>query len=281
MEVLNIPIETLKRYKGSKSDKELLAFSICIKCYRKNSAFIIPSTHKVMLMLGIGYSKAKNLIERAKESELFRYHSSSNVLVARTWKDNTVKESRNGVKYKSDFCYKISKSKRTLAELVKIISNALLLNAINGEERNNLTQRLGKPEKKHRCVQHSPITTMKFANIAGLSRSTAYRMLHDMYEKGKVLDKTSKHMEMVISVVNDETVQEWRKRTGKKNFIYNPKDRSGWVVVPTSYTIRERSVTEQFKHVIYTYKKRITASCKQVKPKYDDPFDNPIMGAFN
>lgn len=272
-------MELLKRYKGSKSDKELLSFSIGVKCLYSNSV-LIPSIHKVMLIFGIGFSKAKSLIERAKTSELFRYDSSKNILIAKTYKDNSTKFSRNGRKYKSDFCYKIIKSKKSLAYLVKEINNALLLNAINGEERNNLTQRLGKPEKRHRCVQHSPITTQKFANIAGLTRSTAYRMLHDLYEKERVLDKTSKHMEMVIPVVNDETVQEWSKRTGKKNFIYNPNDGSGWIVVPTSYSIRKRSATERFKHVIYTHKVRVHASCKAVKPKYDDPFDNPIMGAY-
>lgn len=277
--MLNIPIEILKRYKVSKADKELLAFSIGIKCAHSNSV-LIPSIHKVMLMFNIGFSRAKSLIERAKTSELFHYDSSKNILIANTYKDKSIKVSSSGRKYKSDFCYKISKSKKSLANIVKEISNALLLNAINGEERNNLTQRLGKPEKKHRCVQHSPITTQKFANIAGLTRSTAYRMLHYLYEKERVLDKTSKHMEMVIPVVNSETVQEWSKRTGKKNFIYNPNDRSGWIVIPTSYSIRKRSVTERFKHVIYTHKVRVHASCKAVKPKYENPFDNPIMGAY-
>ncbi len=279
MEVLNIPTELLKRYKGSKADKELLAFSIGIKCTYSSSA-LIPSIHKVMLMFNIGFGKAKQLIERAKQSELFRYNGSNNILIAKTYKNNEVKVSRSGRKYKSDFCYKIGKSKKTLADIVKEINNALLLNAINGEYRNNLTQRLGKSERKHRCVQHSSLTSQKFANLAGLTRSTAYRMLSELY-KNRVLNRTSKHMKLVISVVNEETVQEWKKRTGKKNFIYNPNDNSGWVVVPTSYSIEQRSVTEQFRHVIYTYKKRVSAFCTANNPQNSDPMDKPIMGAYN
>lgn len=280
MEVLNIPTELLKRYKGSKADKELLAFSIGIKSAYTNSVFL-PSIRKVMLMFGVGFAKAKNLIERAKTSELFRYDKSNDIIIAKTYKSKDIKKSRNGWEYSSDFCYKTDKSKKTLADIVDELNRALLLNAINGEQRNNLTQRLGKPENKQCCVRHSKLTSQKFANISGLTRSTAHRLLTKMYDEERILDRTSKHMVMVISVVNEETVAEWRKRTHKKNFVFNPNDRSGWVVMPTSYSIHERNVTERFQHVIYTHKKRIGSYNCNVKPAYDNPFENPIMGIYN
>lgn len=286
MEKLNIPIELLKRYKGSKADKELLAFSIAIKSTYSNSVLTNISISKVMTVFHVSHNKAKSLIDRAKSSELFTYDAKRNILLANTYKDNTTKRSKNGkLKYKSDFCYKIDKKFCFIKRIVFEINRMLILNAVNAVERDNLTSSSIK-QTTNRCACSRDLTLRKLSNISGISKSEAHRILTALYEGG-TLNKTSIHMVMIMPVVNETTVTEWRKATNRNNFILNPNDNSGWIVVPTSYTINDRNETNRLKHVIYTHRKRVgTTSINRTERIHktntaDDFYNNPRNAAWS
>ena len=270
MKYVNIPIDLIKGYKGSKDEKELLAFAIGMKLHFKSSCITDVTVAKVQRTFRTSFKKAKSLIETAKVCGLFVYYEKNNSLVARSFKSQEEKTSigRTPFKYHSDYCRKITRNTYTLNQLVAILEETLLLCAVNAVDRDKFTQ-----SKKSHCAAVSDITLRKLGNIAGISKSKAQRMMKGLHRKG-IISKTTPHAVMVIPVVNPCTVAEWQERTGRKHFIYNPKDNSGWVVKPCQYSIMLRDATESFKHVIYDHQKRTEAI--NAKERYSDPFDNPV-----
>ena len=55
MDILNIPIDIIKRYKASKAEKELLAFAIGIKCLYSNSVLTDVTPYKVMKLFHVSH----------------------------------------------------------------------------------------------------------------------------------------------------------------------------------------------------------------------------------
>lgn len=255
MEVLNLPIEVIKRYKACKADKELLAFAIGVKCIYSNSVLTHVTPYKVAKLFHVSHAKASSLIERARLNELFTFHGDS--LTVNSFKSRDKKQSigRCYFVYTSDYCYKLNKKSYSIRELYSLLNRIMLLFAINACDRDKFPQR----NKLSVCAQNKDLTLSKLSHIAGISKSEAHRLLNDMFQRNEI-SKTSAHAVMVMSVVNQETVAEWRKRTGRKHFIYNPKDMSGWIFLPCSYSIEERSITEKFKHIIYTHKNRFESN---------------------
>lgn len=249
MQILNLPISLLERHKSSKSQKELLAFAIGIKCLYSNSVLTGISPKKVMSLFHVAHGKAKGLIEGAKQSDLFYFDEKRNYLKVNSFKDNILKKSKGGFLYKSDYCYKLEKDNFTIKALTKIITEILIKNAINAVDRNNFT----KSNKNHCCV---PLSQRKLGNIAGISRSQVSKITKKMSET-KIITKKRARMECVISSVNDKSVSEWQSKTGKRKFILNPYDNSGWIIIPCKYSINNRQESDRFKNVIYTYKKRV------------------------
>lgn len=283
MDILNIPIDVIKKYKASKAEKELLAFSIGIKCLYSNSVLTSVTPYKVMKLFHVSHNKAKRLIDEAK-NDGFLFTVKGDMFIANTFKSKEIKKSigRAPFIYTSDYCYKFYKKEYSIRELVLELNRIMLLCAVNAIDRNNFPQRSRKPQNKKRCVLTKDLTLRKLGNISGISKSSAHRLMNDMYSSG-ILDKTSAHGEMVISSVNSASVEEWRKRTRRKYFIYNHKDGSGWIVIPCSYSIYDRGLTERFKHVIYNHKKRIESDGRSMSVSImnETPFGNPIMGAYN
>ena len=74
MDILNIPIDIIKRYKASKAEKELLAFAIGIKCLYSNSVLTDVTPYKVMKLFHVSHDKAKRLINEVvkRQFSVFR-----------------------------------------------------------------------------------------------------------------------------------------------------------------------------------------------------------------
>lgn len=273
MDVLNIPMELIKRYKESKEDKLLFAFATGIKCNHRSSSLIDATPEKVMSVFGTDRKTAEMLIDKAKKSDLFVYYEKGNQLVVKSFKSEEEKTSkgRTSFKYRSDYCRKIERKPYKLKQLVKILSLTLLFNAVNAIDRDNFPQR--SDNFKTRYATEKGLSVRKLAGITGMSKSAVHRHIAKLVEEG-VISKTSAHAEMVIPVVNKQTATEWSSLSGGRPFIINPKDNSGWIIHPCEYSIYDRSITESFKHVIYTHKNRVE-TFNPSENSYD-PYDNPV-----
>lgn len=255
MNVLNIPIDVIKSYKTSKARRELLAFAIAIKCAHSNSVLIDVSIRKIMGLFHVSFNKAKRLLEEAKDCPLFTYDEHHNQLRANTLKDKSEKVSKTGIRYKSDYCYKLDKANYTIQSLCQILSNILIKNAIHAVQMDKLLKSGNNSTKKKPCAYKKGLNQRRLSSIAGISLSSVSRSLKRMWQNNEI-DRTSAHAKLVISSVNDDTVKEWNERTCSRPFIYNPKDNSGWLFFPTEYTLKD--VKAKFLHVIYSHAKRLT-----------------------
>lgn len=142
MDILNIPIDIIKRYKASKAEKELLAFAIGIKCLYSNSVLTDVTPYKVMKLFHVSHDKAKRLINGAlNDSFLFSVKGGS--FLANTFKSKEIKRSigRTPFIYTSDYCYKLNKKEYSIRMLVHELNCIMLLCAVNSIDRDNFPQR--------------------------------------------------------------------------------------------------------------------------------------------
>lgn len=262
MEHLNIPVELIKAYKASKSRKELLAFAVGIKCLYSNSVLTDVSAVKIMKLFHVSHAKAKRLLDEAKESTLFSYDPTFNQLRVNSFKDKSVKVSKTGVKYMSDYCYKLDKKDYSIGELCHVLTKVLLMDAIHAVQIDKLlksgTNSINRP-----CAYPKGLNMRKLASIAGISLASASRTINEMWQCNQI-DKTRCHAELAISCVNEYTIEEWKKKSGGRKFFRNPKDNTGWVFVPSEYTLKDSF--PRFVHVIYDHNKRRTYNgCKYLE----------------
>ena len=219
-----------------------------------------------MGLFHVAYAKAKRLLHDAKNDDLFTYSVEFNQLRVNTFKDKTVKTARNGLKYTSDYCYKLEKKHYSIAELYRQINEILVEHAINAVDRDNFPQ----GGNGSRCGSNQALTQKKLGNIAGISRQSVQRLTKRLADNGTIR-KTRATMKMVISKVNEYTLSAWQKLTGLKRIILNPHDGSGWIVKPCEYSILNRSVTDRFQHVIYDHRSRLTSfrPCECINPMFN------------
>ena len=253
MEIINLPIDLLNQYKASKPRKELLAFAIAIKCLHVNSVVTEASVKKIMRLFHVSNAKAKRLLEDAKSSSLFSYSERTNQLRVNTFKDKSVKVSKTGVKYTSDYCYKLERKVYSIKDLCRIITDVLIKNAIHAVQMDKLSQN----GTINNSYAKKGLNMRRLARIAGFSLGSTSRTISRMWQS-KQIERTSHHANLVISSVNEQTVNEWNKKTGSKPFFHNKKDNTGWEFIPTEYTLNDSDI--RFTHVIYSHSKRKTAN---------------------
>lgn len=263
MRRINIPTELIKKYKGSKQSLELFAFAVCIKMLHTNSVLTNASLNKIAAVFHISKKKAMRLLEQAKSDDLFDYNPTAKTIRIKSFKSDELKQANTKrlQEYFSDYCFSPHISmgcvlkvdgkpvEYKLQTVYNALREALIANAINSDDRNNSTKGQG-------VRKHSELTQQKLANIAGMKRTSCRNALKRMKQAGKIA-VTSAIAMCVISSVNAQSVQEWREKSGRKNFIYNPNDNSGWVVKPSEYSISDRTFTNCFRHVIYDHKNRV------------------------
>lgn len=254
MEYLNIPIRILTDYKASKSRKELLSFAIAIKCLHTNSVVTDVSVKKIMRLFHVSNIKAKRLLQDAKNSPLFSYSERTNQLRANTFKDKSVKVAKNGIRYISDYCYKLERKVYSIKELCRIITDILIKNAIHAVQMDKLLKSGIKNQVP--CAKKG-LNMRKLSRLSGVSLSSVSRAIGKMWQN-KEIERTRPHAKLVISSVNEETVSEWNKKSASKPFFYNKKDNSGWVFMPAEYTLND--IKTRFTHVIYSHSKRKTTN---------------------
>ena len=254
MEIINLPIDLLNQYKASKPRKELLAFAIAIKCLHVNSVVTEASVKKIMRLFHVSNAKAKRLLEDAKSSSLFSYSERTNQLRVNTFKDKSVKVSKTGVKYTSDYCYKLERKVYSIKDLCRIITDILIKNAIHAVQLDKLLKR---GVNNHSSYARKGLNMRKLSAIAGFSLGSASRTISRLWNN-KEIEKTSHHACLVIPSVNEQTANEWNASTGSKPFFHNKKDNSGWVFVASEYSLNDTDI--RFTNVIYSHMKRKTSN---------------------
>lgn len=261
---INVPISLISRLKAEKSSIEMLACAIIIKNKYQNSTLYDLSLKNIMQLFHVSHRKAKQLLERFSQSELFVYDRQRNRLFAKSFKSKEKKVFGKGKKkYEAfaDYCYKMQMQKDIrLRDAVRELRDMMLVCTIDSLEKGNFKNVgdyqtdsfVGTPNNK-------AMTQKRLAGISGMCRSTVCRHLQKMIGEGKV-GKTRIVAECVIPNLTADTEREWMDaHPGKGFFAWHSVDFgnwSGWQHHGTEYTILLRSLSDRFRHVIYNYRRR-------------------------
>ena len=258
---LNIDINLIKRYAQSKQRKELFALAIWCHIQRVNATVFDFTVTKARKELRIGKAKAERLLNDSNDDPLFSFNGTT--IRAGSFRDKTPKYTRKQRRYCSAMVKTIrfdTDHKYSLKELYDLINEILTLFPITAQEdKDCLPQRGGL---HNRCVQKTgdaksrTLTLRKFCQNNGMSISSSHRILKKLVASGKI-DKTPSCQFAVIGKEHVEQIESSLNRAGVMNYTF---EHNGliYIVVPCSYSIASRSITESYKHKIYGYHKDYT-----------------------
>lgn len=260
-DTLNIDINLIKRYAQNKHRKELFALAIWCHIQRVNATVFDFTVTKARKELRIGKVKAERLLNDANDDPLFSFNGTT--IRAGSFRDKTPKYTRKQRRYCSAMVKTIrfdTDHKYSLKELYDLINEILTLFPITAQEdKDCLPQRGGL---NNRCVQKTcdaksrTLTLRKFCQNNGMSVSSSHRILRKLVADGKI-DKTPSSQFAVIGKEHGEQIESSLKRAWVMNYTF---EHNGliYIVVPCSYSIASRSITESYKHKIYGYHKDYT-----------------------
>ena len=255
---LNIDIRLMKRYSQNKRRKELFALAVWCHIQRVNATVFGFTTTRARKELSIGKAKAERLLNDAREDSLFKFKGS--IISAGTFRDYTPKYTRKQRLYYSAMVRTIkfdTEHKYTLKELYDLINEILTLFPITAKEDKDCLQQRGG--LNNRCVQKScdaksrTLTLRKFSQNNGMSVSSSHRILKKLASEGKI-SKSPSIQYSVIGKEHQEQIEIALNRAGLKSYTYEHNGLT-YIIIPCSYFILSRDVTESFKHKIYGYRK--------------------------
>ena len=268
-------MDLIKRYLRAatpqevKQRKELLCFAMWCKMQHSNSVIFSLTKKDLKQRLGIGYEKAKRLLCGVKEdSELFTLLGGGR-FIANTFKDKEKKYDKKGREYRGSLIVKVPVNKNfTLKELYQILNNILYTSVIAGAESNSFN--VGY-HKSSMCA-NKLLTTKKFMKVVGMGMASVSRIKKKLVAAGKI-NSTAAEVHMAderIEGQKEQILQKYRRR----DFTYKVRN-THFLVIPCSYSIADRRISDSFMHRIYDYDKNRAKGCKTAKIMYQcDPSDN-------
>ncbi len=228
---------------------------------RVNATVFDFTVTKARKELRIGKVKAERLLNDAYADPLFTFNGTT--IRAGSFRDKTPKYTRKQRRYSSALVYAIkfdTDHKYSLKELYDLINEILTLFPITAQEdKDCLPQRGGL---NNRCVQKTcdaksrTLTLRKFCQNNYMSVSASHRILKKLIAGGKI-EKTPSSQFAVIGKEHQEQITSSLHRAGLMNFTF---EHNGliYIVVPCSYSISSRDITESYRHKIYGYHKDYT-----------------------
>lgn len=270
---LSVRMDLIKRYfraatpQEVKQRKELLCFAMWCKMQHSNSVIFSLTKKDLKQKLNIGYDKAKRLLCGVKEgAELFTLLGGGRFIV-NTFKDKEKKYDKKGREYRGALVVKVPVSKEyTLKELYQILNTILFTSVIAGAESNSFN--VGY----HSMCAQKFLTTKKFMKVVGMGMASVSRIKKKLVAAGKI-NSTVAEVHMADERIEGQKEQILQKY-GRRDFTYKVGT-THYLVIPCSYSIADREISDSFMHRIYNYDKNKTKGCKVTKTMYQcDPSDN-------
>lgn len=252
MQTLSIRMDLIRRYacgatpQEVKQRKELLCFAIWCKLQHRNSV-IFPLTKKDLKeRLGIGYDKAKRLLCQVKKDSLFTCLGNGRFIV-NTFKDKETKFNRKQETYQGALVCKMPAEKGfTLKELYSVLNNILYTFVICGAEDNSFNV-----DYNSVCVQ-TQLTTKKFMKVVNMGHGSVSRIKKQLVGEGRIKSSFAE-LHMADDRIEGQT-ESTLQRLGRRSFTYN-RGHFHYIVIPCSYSIEDRRISDSFMFQIYDYEK--------------------------
>lgn len=223
--------------------KELLATAIWMKMQHSNSVIWNVSVTKLKNELHIGKEKARRLIRDMRDNDLFSVNGS--ICMVSTFRDQTIKRTRKGLAYRGAMVCKFEVRDYTLKELYNLINEKLFEFQICAAEHKDCL--LKECEKPSSAKGHA-ITAKQFGKFIGMSVGSVVTIKKRLVGRNVISSTPAeKHS---FDRRNEDEKKRILLRTGKQKEDFNVGD-LGFVVLPCSYSIEDRRVSDGFRHLIY------------------------------
>lgn len=233
----------MQRYSSSKMTKELLAVAIWMKMQRSNSVVWNVSVTRLGKELHIGKEKSRRLIRDMMGDDLFTV--TGNKVVVSTFRDHTIKWTRKGRAYQGAMVCRFEVKDYTLRELYNLINEKLFEFQICAAEHKDC---LLKEHKKPVSAKGYAITTKQFGKSINMSAGSVSNIKKRLVSKGRISSTyAEKHS---FDRRNEMERRCVLQRTGKRKEDFAIGDMC-FVVLPCSYSIEDRRVSDGFRHLIY------------------------------
>lgn len=252
---LNIDINLIKGYSGSKRRKELLALAIGCHLLRSNAVIFNFNRFYIRKHFSVGKVKAERLLQDAMDDQLFTF-TGENVSVG-SFRDKSVKRDRRGNEYRSAFVHRFTydtEKKYTLKELYNLVNDVLTIFPISAQEEDCLQHRGGLYNRfvPTLCDANSrTLTLRKFSQNNKMSVSSTSRILKRLVANG-VLSKEPSRQYAVIGSEHIAEIQDCLNHIGRKSFTFRHGSLT-YIIVPCLYSIAKRDVGDSFHHKIYNF----------------------------
>lgn len=259
-QALNIDIEILKRYRSTKARKELLAMAIWCHFERVNAVIFGFNVTYVRKHLHVGKTKAERLLSDAREdTALFSF--TGDTVRANTLRDKTVKAGKRGRTYQSANVYRIafdSDREYSLREIYNLINEILTERPLVAMEHRDCLNQCGGLRGRSVGSTDARYTTLPLRKLSennGMSQSSTRRVLKRLQERGAI-DKQP-CVQITKCVGDSEGVSRVLQATGLKKATFYIAGLL-YFILPCSYAVTDRAVTDAFHHKIYNYHKEGT-----------------------
>jgi hypothetical protein len=253
--VINIDISLVKRYAGSKQRKELFALALGCHIMRTNGVIFNFDRFLIRNKFHVGKAKAIRLYEDAQNDWLFTFHGDSVSVGSFRCKD--IKINRKGKKYRSAFVHKFefdTEYKYTLKELYNAINEILALYPISAKEKDCLLQGGGLDNRFVQNIYDAKsrtLTLKKLSQNVKMSGSSTSRIIKNLVED-KRISKEPARLYTAIDSEHINEIKECLQRLGRRSSTFEHGGLT-YILVPSSYSVIDRGVTNSFHHKIYGY----------------------------
>lgn len=251
---LNISLDIIRNYAASKRRKELLAFAIYCHIVRVNAVLMDYTAYRLRKDLKIGKKKADRLLNDISQDELFTVEG--NKIRAAALRDKTIKYNRNGYSYQGCMVVTLHiKADRnyTLKELYDWINEVLIESSICAKEKRDNSNKGGKTD--HVMPNSNELTLKSLSGSTRMSMSSTRNILKRLIAEGKLNKKPSAFFATADNRCR-ESMTYALQRAGRSVFTFFYKN-VWYIVMPCSYSIADRSISENFKHKIHGYHKNV------------------------
>ena len=243
MQYINVTLELLNRFSSSKRAKELLAAAIWMKMQHSNSVIWNVTENRLRKQLHIGKDKAGRIIRDMKDSDLFSV--SGNTVIVSSFRDHTTKTTKKGKTYQGAMVCKFEVREYSLKELYNIINEKLFEFQICAAEQKDC---LLKEQDQPSSAKGKAITLKQFEAAIKMKSGSVSRIKKRLIARDAISSTLAeKHS---FDARNEEERTRTLRRTGKRKADYRIGDLC-FVVLPCSYSIKDRKVSESFRHLIY------------------------------
>jgi len=222
--------------------KELLATAIWMKMQHSNSVIWDVSVTRLKNELHIGKDKSRRLIRDMRDNDLFTV--TGNRVIVTSFRDHTIKWTRKGRAYRGAMVCKFEVKEYTLKELYNLINEKLFEFQICAAEHKDCLLK----ERKPVSAKGHAITSKQFGKAINMSVGSVVTIKKRLVGNGRILSTPAeKHS---FDKRNEDEKKRVLQRTGKHKEDFYVGD-FGFVVLPCSYSIEDRKVSDGFRYLIY------------------------------